>query len=205
MVYRLPKNIRKSPGGFTIIETIIAIVIAALILVIVFIAIPEAQISIRDSHRKAYARTVFQALEEFNKNNGKFPGCVKNCSSADMERFMEVYLPEGSDPSTGLSYRSIPLIVGGDSAYGDGTVVKSANSAAVYLDNGVHHNLEPKVGQIIIATAHWCYVNHPDPPDASEPGPPLAGFLDDNDVTKFVILMYLEHGGYYCIDNYGQG
>jgi prepilin-type N-terminal cleavage/methylation domain-containing protein len=188
-----------NPRGFTIVETLIALAIAGLIMVIVFIAISEAQVSIRDSHRKAYARTVFQALEEFNKNNGKFPGCVRGCDTSDMQIFMEVYIPEGTDPSTGESYRSTPTKITNIGTSGTG--ISSANGSAVYYDNGVHHDLIPEVGQIYIATAHWCYSSAPD----SGEGPPLAGYLGDNDVTKFALVIYLEHGGYYCIDNYGQG
>jgi prepilin-type N-terminal cleavage/methylation domain-containing protein len=184
--------------GFTMIEVMIVLAIAGLIIVILFIAIPEAQVSVRDNHRKAYARSVYEALEEFYKNSHKFPGCVNGCDTSDMQKFMTTYMPDGRDPSTGLSYRSAPLSVVNDNAYGTGSVVKSANESSVYIDNGVHHYLMPKVGQIYIATAHWCYATAPD----SGNGPPLAASGLDNDVSKFVIVIYQERGDYFCLDNY---
>jgi prepilin-type N-terminal cleavage/methylation domain-containing protein len=185
--------------GFTMIEVMIVLAIAGLIMVILFIAVPEAQVSVRDNHRKAYARSVYASLEEFYKNSHKFPGCNFGCDTSDMQKFMTNYLPEGRDPSTGLSYQSSPVTVVNDSAYGTGAEVKSANGSAVYIDNGVHHNLLPKVGQIYIATAHWCYATAPD----TSNGPPLAGLTSgDLDVSKFVIVIYLERGDYFCLDNY---
>lgn len=199
----------KAQSGFTIVETMIVLAIVGLIMVIVFIAIPEEAASRRDSYRKAYAHQVVGALEDFYKNNGKFPGCAIGCSTADMQRFMTIYLPDGSDPSTGLAYHSTPVTVGSDGSVGDGKVIKSASGAAMYVDNEIHHNVKPKEGQIIIGTAHWCYSSTgKDPSDPSGKGP-LAGAPQDpvthdwdQDVSKFVVLIYQEKGGYYCLDNY---
>jgi type II secretory pathway pseudopilin PulG len=188
---------RRNSFGFSLVETVIVIAIVSLIFVIIALSASSAQKTKRDNERKAYVRLVFEALQEFNKNNGKFPGCVSGCSTADMKRFMDTYLPEGTDPSTGQQYHSKPVTVTSDSAYGDESTVKTSNSAAVYIDNGVHHNLLPKVGQVYIATAHWCYATHPD-----SGGPPLAGEGIDRDVSKFVIVIYQERGKFYCLDNY---
>jgi prepilin-type N-terminal cleavage/methylation domain-containing protein len=188
---------RQNHSGFSLVEIIIVIAIVSLIFVIIALGASEAQKTKRDNERKAYARTVFEALEEFNKNNGKFPGCTWGCDTSDMERFMDIYLPEGTDPSTGLQYHSTPITVATDAAYGDGATIKTSNEAAVYIDNNVHHDLIPREGQMYIATAHWCYQTRPDLGD----GPPLAGDVD-KDVSKFVIVIYQERGGFYCLDNY---
>jgi prepilin-type N-terminal cleavage/methylation domain-containing protein len=202
-------------SGFTIIEVVIVLAIVGLMTVIVFIAVPAAQVSARDNHRKAYARSVLEALEEFNKNNGRFPGCNTGCSTVDMQRFMMNYMPDGSDPTTGKSYHPASVLSTHDGHYGGGSVVKSTNSssASVYIDNGVYHYLIPKVGQVIIATAHWCYGTQGKDPGASgtDHGPPIAGSkqdpvtgLWDQDFTKFVVLVYQEHGSYYCLDDFAN-
>jgi prepilin-type N-terminal cleavage/methylation domain-containing protein len=180
--------------GFTIIEVIIVLAIAALILVIVFLAVPEAQKSVRDNHRKEYARAVFQTMEEYWKNNGKFPGCLSpgnppGCTNADMTRFLSLYLPAGRDPSTGLSYRNAAT-----SSVADGVT----NGVASYYFNSIPHNTTPAAGHLYIASAHWCYASQPDDGD----GPPLAGIGADNNLSVFSIVIYQERGRYYCLDNY---
>jgi prepilin-type N-terminal cleavage/methylation domain-containing protein len=192
--------------GFTIIEVMMVLSIAALIMVLIALGASEAQKTRRDNERKAYARQVYGALEDFYKNNGKFPGCVSGCSTADMVKFMQFYLPDGSDPLTGAQYHKSSYSSVSDPAYSDGLVIKPAvgtNGAAVYIDNGVHHNLLPNVGQIYIATAHWCYSTRSEPPGANT-GPPLAGIGLDRDVSKFALVIYQERGGYYCLDNYSD-
>jgi prepilin-type N-terminal cleavage/methylation domain-containing protein len=201
--------------GFTIIEVMIVLAVASLIMVVVALGASQAAKTNRDNHRKAYARQVFEALQEYNKNNGKFPGCDTRmgCPATTMQNFMNKYMPDGRDPSTGNAYRSTPFSASGDTAYGGSATVKSANSASVYVDNGVWHYLKPNVGQIVIATAHWCYVTTGKDPGASgaDHGPPLAGAKQDpvtgqwdQDFSKFAILIYQERGEYYCLDNYAR-
>jgi len=213
MKFRINLKLRKL-FGFTIVEIMIVIAIAGLILATVAVGTSETEASRRDTERKSYARQVYEALEEYYKNNGSFPGCNEGCNTSAMQRFMSLYLPDGSDPSTGLSYHSTPIIVNpsDNSYYGGGSSVESADGASVYVDNGVWHAVKPKVGQIIIATAHWCYAttgNDPSAAGGSGGGPPLAGSAQnpktgmwDQDFTKFAILIYQEHGQYYCLDDY---
>jgi prepilin-type N-terminal cleavage/methylation domain-containing protein len=203
--------------GFTIIEVMMVLAVAGMIMVIVFIAVSEAGVSRRDHQRKAYAQRVFAALEDYYKSNNRFPGCNQMCGTADMQRFMLQYMPNGQDPSTGLSYRTATLMNGGGnppdhSYYGSQNAVESSTGAGVYVDNGVYHYLKPKVGQVIIVTAHWCYATTGFDPTASvnsgDHGPPLAGAKPnargewDQDFSKFAILIYQERGDYYCLDDY---
>jgi type II secretory pathway pseudopilin PulG len=180
------------------IEVMMVLSIVALITIIVLLGVSEAQKSRRDVHRKAYAHLVYEALEEYYKNNGRFPGCTSGCGLADITNFMEYYLPNGTDSLTGLEYHSLPLVTTSEGASPPGQGIASASNAVIYHDNRVHHNLMPGEGQILIATAHWCYKSNPD----IYGGPTLAGDLTDRDLTKFVILVYQERGGYYCLDNY---
>jgi type II secretory pathway pseudopilin PulG len=201
--------------GFTLVEVVFVIAIGMLILVLIALGASEAAKTHRDNYRKAYARQVYEALEDYYKSNGKFPGCNEGCDTSAMEQFMEKYLPDGSDPSSGKDYHSNPIINNppDNGYYGSGGSVESSSGAAVYADNGVYHNVLPKPGQIIIGTAHWCFAttgfdpNARDDPDHA--GPPLAGTKKnqatgqwDQDFSKFVVLIYQERGGYYCLDNY---
>jgi prepilin-type N-terminal cleavage/methylation domain-containing protein len=60
--------------GFTIIEIMIVLVIAGLILLIVFLAVPALQRNARNTSRKADASAVASSFTEYlNNNNGVLP------------------------------------------------------------------------------------------------------------------------------------
>jgi prepilin-type N-terminal cleavage/methylation domain-containing protein len=59
-----------SRRGFTLIEIVIVLAIAAIIIVVVFLAVTGAQKSSRDNERKAYARLLYTAVYTFMGNNG---------------------------------------------------------------------------------------------------------------------------------------
>lgn len=72
----LNKQLRKqNEKGFTIIEVLIVLAIAALILLIVFLAVPALQRSARNNSRKNDASRVSTAVANWNSNNnGSLPG-----------------------------------------------------------------------------------------------------------------------------------
>src|SRR6185437_11178928 len=61
---------RKDQDGFTIIEVLIVLAIAGLIMVVVFLAVPNLQRSQRNSSRKTDANNVLSAIGDFVSNNG---------------------------------------------------------------------------------------------------------------------------------------
>lgn len=62
--------------GFTIIEVMIVLVVAATIILIVFLAVPSAQRSMRNTQRKEDAARVLAAAEEWRTNNANaLPHC----------------------------------------------------------------------------------------------------------------------------------
>jgi prepilin-type N-terminal cleavage/methylation domain-containing protein len=63
------KQIRKSKEGFTIIEVMIVLAIAALILLVVFLAVPALQRSQRNNARKSDASRVAAAIVDFTSNS----------------------------------------------------------------------------------------------------------------------------------------
>ncbi len=67
----------KKNQGFTIVETLIVLAIAALILIIVLIAVPDLQRSAKNSNIRSDAQNVASAIQTFEGNNqGEIPGLV---------------------------------------------------------------------------------------------------------------------------------
>lgn len=73
------KNLRKRTEGFTIIEVMIVLVIAAIILLIVFLAVPALQRNSRNTQRKNDVAGVLAGINEYMaNNNGAFPAILCN-------------------------------------------------------------------------------------------------------------------------------
>ncbi len=67
-------NVTQNKRGFTIIEVVLVLAIAALIFLMVFIALPALQRGQRDAARKNDASAVASAINTFkSNNNGKIP------------------------------------------------------------------------------------------------------------------------------------
>ena len=68
------KNLKKQQEGFTIIEVMIVLVIAAVILLIVFLAVPALQRNSRNTQRKNDVAGMLSGINEYTNNNGgKYP------------------------------------------------------------------------------------------------------------------------------------
>jgi prepilin-type N-terminal cleavage/methylation domain-containing protein len=90
-------------------------------------------------------------------------------------------------------------IVGIIMADSTGMYAKTATDTIRYYYNGadVSHNIQPALGQVFIAVGHYCLGD-----GRSIPGDgPLAG--PDSDFTRIAVLIGLEKGGSFCIDNNG--
>ena len=71
------KDIRKKQNGFTIIEVMIVLAIAALILVVVLIAVPQLQRNQRNSARRSIASRIKAELDNYaGNNNGQYPAAA---------------------------------------------------------------------------------------------------------------------------------
>lgn len=71
--------------GFTLIEVVIVLAIAALIMVVVFLAVTGAQRAQRDQARKDYANAGLAKIQEFAGNNS---GSSATMSAADFLAYM---------------------------------------------------------------------------------------------------------------------
>jgi len=70
-------KLKKTNEGFTIIEIMIVLAIAALILLIVFLAVPALQRSQRNTSRKDDAGRIASAINDYvSNNNGALPGAT---------------------------------------------------------------------------------------------------------------------------------
>lgn len=101
-------------SGFTIIEVVLVLAIAALIFLMVFIALPALQNSQRDTQRKSdVARVSTQVSNYASANRGKIPGSLITALGASGKSFVQSYLggavptvggEEYQDPKTGEGY-----------------------------------------------------------------------------------------------------
>jgi prepilin-type N-terminal cleavage/methylation domain-containing protein len=59
--------------GFTIVEVLIVLAIAGLILLIIFLAVPAAQRSVRNHNRKAAADYIVAEMDTYKADHGYYP------------------------------------------------------------------------------------------------------------------------------------
>jgi len=64
---------QKNQHGFTIIEVMIILAIAAIILVVVFLAVPHLKRVSRDNQRKQAIQLLAASMEEYKANTGAYP------------------------------------------------------------------------------------------------------------------------------------
>jgi prepilin-type N-terminal cleavage/methylation domain-containing protein len=85
--------------GFTIIEVMIVLAIAALILLIVFLAVPGLQRSQRNSARHQDVNRLSTAIIAFIANSGGLPGSV-NPGATDVATILKDFGTPGGYPTT---------------------------------------------------------------------------------------------------------
>jgi prepilin-type N-terminal cleavage/methylation domain-containing protein len=103
------KNLLKNrkAEGFTIIEVMIVLAIAGLIMVIVFIAVPQLQRNQRDNARQNTANRIESEMETFAGNNqGQYPvdGAAGPRYTAFVSNYYNAANFQKTNPKTGVSY-----------------------------------------------------------------------------------------------------
>jgi len=100
-------NQLREKDGFTIIEVIIVLVIAAIIMLAVFLVVPQLQRSQRNTRNQAVARQAFAAGEQFAaNNNGTYPSTLTNITN------ITGTLNNASNQAFGLDTAATPGITG---------------------------------------------------------------------------------------------
>lgn len=69
------------PKGFTILEVIIVLVIGAIIMIAVFLVVPQLQREQRNRRRQSDARNILQAAEQVYATKGAYPGSSSTVSA----------------------------------------------------------------------------------------------------------------------------
>lgn len=94
---------KQNEKGFTIIEVVLVLAIAALIFLIVFLALPALQRGQRDSQRKSDLGRIMSLLTTYASNsNGMYPG-----NDGAVAAFNSQYISSSNelkDPTTGETY-----------------------------------------------------------------------------------------------------
>lgn len=127
-------NKQNQTKGFTIIEVVLVLAIAALIFLLVFLALPALQRSRRDTQRRDDMSRVLSQVQTWQaNNNGQVPA-----SQSEVDTLKSTYLQAGgdtfSDPTTGSVY-TMTYMTGAKAATTFSTVgtiyyVKGATCAA---------------------------------------------------------------------------
>lgn len=94
-------SIQKQQKGFTIIEVVLVLAIAALIFLMIFIALPALQRGQRDTARKNDANAMASALGTYRSNtNGKLPGDATEFTGFLTQYVdgLSQYAPDGANP-----------------------------------------------------------------------------------------------------------
>lgn len=116
-----------SNKGFTLIEVVIVLAIAALIMVIVFLAVQGANRAQRDTARKSTANQILAAVQQYAGNNsGDMPSVP-----ADLQSYLN---PAPSDPQSGPY--TVTVFSGGPATDGNRLVLSpgECNGNAVVAD-----------------------------------------------------------------------
>jgi len=120
--------------GFTLIEIVIVLAIAALIMVIVFIAVQGAQRARRDTQRKNDVNRVAALLESYaSSNSGTYPD-----TSTKWTTFYTNFVSPSTDfkdPSTGTPYTANSAL-GTNTACSSTAAPRSGSPAVVDYSSG---------------------------------------------------------------------
>lgn len=105
-------NLKKRTEGFTIIEVMIVLAIAGLIMVVVFMAIPQLQRNQRNNTRRDIVNRVKAELENYaSNNNGVYPTANNNANTGFLTGagFPTRYLNgvDINDPSAGTAMQLV--------------------------------------------------------------------------------------------------
>jgi prepilin-type N-terminal cleavage/methylation domain-containing protein len=176
--------------GFTIIEVLIVLAVAALILLVIFLAVPALRRNERNYDRKHFVDLTAAALDEYKGSYGGYPN-----DQASMCTFINNYL----DKLAGGGGTCTPSYNGAK----DCVLVTSKRYTLCYheADTSLHSYLGPE-DEISIQLAHWCTPN----PNTTgfDIGNPITsgGSPVDNAYDRYVIWTKQEGSGTYCVDNY---
>lgn len=170
---------KKSDSGFTIIEVVLVLAIAALIMLMVFIALPALQRGQRDTQRKDDISRLQSAISSFSSaNRGSLPSDWDDFVDSHMKRAGDTF----SDP-TGSDYILVDATSVGDPLDFDYALGTASNVDEMYQDTD---ETDGDANKIYLVRGGSC-----DFEDQAIKGA-AAG------ARKIAILKALEDGNYEC-------
>jgi len=123
----LMSKLTKQPKGFTLIELVIVLAIAALVLAAILLAVGGAQRSQRDTTTKNSAGRVGSALQNFaSNNNGAMPAVATSPGANYLTNIVD---GQGGAPAAAA--------IGASAAAGAGNEIRYSGNARCSAGNGV--------------------------------------------------------------------
>jgi len=169
-----------SQSGFTLIEVLIVLAIAALVLLIVFLAVPAARRVERDNTRKAFVSFAAAQLDEYYQNNSReFP-----YYAPDMCEYFTNYLKDQGVTSCAATFN----------------VSKQCVLVNGYRIKGCFHHIDSDhdyVGpydEVSIQLGHNC--------NSVAGGDPIVSAGGVHIERHYAVWTRLEGGSILCVDNY---
>lgn len=145
-------NTNKQRGeGFTIIEVVLVLAIAALILLMVFLALPALQRGQRDTARKNDISRLQSAINNYkSRNRGQLPTNYSSFFSSELRRVTSAS-PSGtedfSDP-TGGNYTASVVTSGTFTTGNNQQVYSDSTAATIYIYPGLTCDGDSAIGTI---------------------------------------------------------
>ena len=124
------KNLKKRNEGFTIIEVLIVLAIAGLILLVVFLAVPNLQRNSRTTQKKNDVSSLMGALQEYINNNN---GTAAPGSTATPQALADIKLTQ----FTAINYATVAITSGTPAA---ATVPANISPDTVLIRNNLKCN-----------------------------------------------------------------
>ena len=137
--------------GFTIIEVVLVLAIAALIFLMVFIALPALQRNQRDQDRKTVVGKIASAVTEFQSNNrGEQPGTASDLSG---------YVDGKDDGSGNIKVNNeYVLVVSDGSGLGDSPSIGGAKNDVIQVYTGARCGENADINKAVSGTSRQAAV-----------------------------------------------
>jgi prepilin-type N-terminal cleavage/methylation domain-containing protein len=143
-------KLKKVNEGFTIVETLIVLAIAALIITIILIAVPDLQRSGRNSNILHDAQNVSSGIQTFEGNNqGLIPSTVAGSAGSSL-----VTVSGGTNTSDATAHVQASTTVWQDSTYVAGT--GGTTTSVVYSGTTAGKNGTIAPGYVYVALGESC-------------------------------------------------
>jgi prepilin-type N-terminal cleavage/methylation domain-containing protein len=156
-------KIKKSNSeGFTIIEVMIVLAVAALILLIVLLAVPALQRNARNTALKNDASTVSGGITTYESDNsGSTPNIVTNCDSGNINSInpgtVTLSSPSGSNETVQVQNSTCVFTVQEQTPTTLATTDFTTASTPTISSSGIGSGFTLNTGQIMVVTNASCW------------------------------------------------